>query len=307
VKELPEISIQHLPCFLGKKIQIDTLKQGYSRPCFKVSILDEDLNDKVNYFVKELGSSADLVNQELNITSLASGQKLCPKLAFYNENFLVTEYIDSKSLDDINWSTENKIVVTIPLMAQLHDMNADNAINNLVVKNVSIKALLIDQVDQVIQADRALEQNKDQLLLLVERITAFKCSGEQVLCHGDLNFSNVLVDKNQQAWLIDYECAHKATIEYDIAMFIAINLLPINTLEMVIQTYKTFSGYTPDSTIINLYLPCCYLLNAMWFSQNKQLNLYHKLAIQQSEAFQKIIKKTDVAIVSLSNLLDLRT
>jgi thiamine kinase-like enzyme len=68
----------------------------------------------------------------------------------------------------------------------------------------------------------------------------------EVFCHGDANFSNVIKLENSTAddadfryQLIDFECACIAPIEYELGMMMAVNEIESSKIEWLITQYAT--------------------------------------------------------------------
>ena len=107
-----------------------------------------------------------------------------------------------------------------------------------------------------------------------------------VVCHGDVNFSNVIFGKN--TYLVDFECACKAEAEYDLAMMIAINLLNKSQQSTLLTTYEINNSIKPCYDRLSSYLPYCYLINGLWYLlkyREEGHSKYYQLAQKQFSAF----------------------
>ena len=103
------------------------------------------------------------------------------------------------------------------------------------------------------------------LTSLTQQILAFDEPKGTVMCHGDVNFSNIIIDQHSKPWLIDFECAAIGNVEFDIAMFIAINHLPDNYLEYIFDCYQKHNNVSISHSLVQSYLACCYLINGLWY------------------------------------------
>lgn len=145
---------------------------------------------------------------------------------------------------------------------------------------LNMRGLLEHQLRQlkVLAADDLFsEHNFQTVLTKIHTVTAFEkqiADKAFYLCHGDINWHNVIVDQNEQPKLIDFECAVFAPFEYDIAMYIAINDVTQSELTEVLTWYRVnkpcstkcaVSLPTLNNELIQYYLTSCYLLNGLWY------------------------------------------
>jgi thiamine kinase-like enzyme len=244
-----EDALSALPCF----IQVDSIfkiASGLSQHCFKVTA------DNKVYFAKSI-----IDNTEVSVTQCAGKSGLSPSLIYHNQHWLVTQFIDASNLAQSTINTDDKINHAMKLMAQCHQLDVKPA--ELSTQNI-IKSLINNSYYP--------ESQKIVLLQLAKLILEpLNVSQNSVCCHGDLNFSNVLINQVHSTWLVDYECACIAPIEYDLAMFIAVNSLNSNDRGIIVEQYEHQSSVCVKPQLLNHYLLFCYFINTLWY-----FNTYHE-------------------------------
>ena len=130
-----------------------------------------------------------------------------------------------------------------------------------------------------------LESIVDQILLSLSK--QMNRNIRKVCCHGDLNYSNILIDRSKQLWIVDWESSAIAPAEYDIAMFIAVNQIT-DQFDSILNTYHQYSPIKLDESLVSNYIAVCLLLNALWYlSKSKMQKSFLTLANQQFELFDK--------------------
>ena len=242
-------SLWALPCFTQVD-EISTISIGLSQSCFKVNA------DNKVYFAKTMTE-----NIEVSIAMCASKSDLSPEVIYHDQDWLICNFIDSNNLAHSTLNTQEKINLAIKLMVQCHQLN--------------IKPAELSEVDisnTLIRSEHFSMQQQTALLQLAKLIIMpLNNSINSVCCHGDLNFSNVLINQEDSIWLVDYECACTAPIEYDLAMLIAVNNLATDKVTIIIEQYEMQSSVPVDPKLLNHYLLFCYFINALWY-----FNTYHK-------------------------------
>lgn len=116
-------------------------------------------------------------------------------------------------------------------------------------------------------------------LASLSNVTNKNHSKEQVnsvICHGDLNFSNILLHE-EKTRLIDFESISLMPVEYDIAMMLAVNELPISYHEKACLYYSSTLTHsegvvtTINKHLIEHYYFLAALINGLWY-----LSEYHQ-------------------------------
>jgi thiamine kinase-like enzyme len=272
-------ALSALPCF----IQVDSISKiasGLSQHCFKVTA------DNKVYFAKSITD-----NTEVSVTQCAGKSGLSPSLIYHDQHWLVTHFINASNLAQSTINTDDKINHAIKLMVQCHQLKVKPA--ELSTQDI-IKSLLNNL--------HYPESQKIALLQLAKLILEpLNVSQNSVCCHGDLNFSNVLINQVHSTWLVDYECACIAPIEYDLAMFIAVNSLASNKITLIIKQYEHQSSVNVEPKLLNHYLLFCYFINALWY-----FNTYHEKTANDganTESKRALLKHAQQQLYALHSLL----
>lgn len=259
-------ALSALPCF--KRItQVVEIRSGLSQSSYKV------LADGQQYFAKCVDNF--YLGNEIAITQHAAKHMQTPKVVYQQKHWLISEFIIGDNLAQSSLDIAEKIQRAITLMHQCHQLmrlghtlNAgDHPIDTLNTDDIAINLL------NAAKEGTYSTQQHTQLLSSITAITQFinrqkaQLSRDDVFCHGDINFSNIMVDTHQTPWLIDFECCCIAPIEFDIAMFVAINTLDYQQTPSLIKRYESLQAHCHiDRTLVDGYLSYCYLINALWYT-----------------------------------------
>lgn len=283
-KELIDALVD-LPCFNAisndSSIEISLIEKGQSSVCFYV------LFNQQRFFVKRFKSS--IINAEHIATKHAAKHNLAPNVIYANDNWLVSEFIEGKSLNDNALTIHDNINTSIKLMVQCHKITVDVPVLDV-----------FNTLDQYSYSDVFSKAQKEHFARVISTIKRSKVS-DLVFCHGDINFSNVLV--GDKSLLIDFECACLAEAEFDVAMFIAINALSKKEQLYTISFYEKKCNALLSKEKLLSYLQCSYLLNGLWYiersrSEAKRVNsqsnavcnnmLFETIGLKQFELFDLI-------------------
>jgi len=276
-------SLKNLPCF-NKVGNITEIHSGLSQRCFKVNA------DNKHYFAKTISN-----NTEVLVSHSANDYNLSPTVIYYDDNWLISHFVDGNNLGLSALSVDKKIGYATQLMVQCHQLSCKPP-------ELSEQDVINELIDKPYYST---EQKNTQLPLLELILMPLNHIKKDVCCHGDVNFTNVLMDKTNNTWLVDYECACMAPIEFDIAMCISINNLDGNELSMFVKQYESQSTLIVDPQLLNHYLLFCYLINALWYFntykeakhlENKSILL--KKAKQQCLALQSSDRIEDSPLLS---------
>ncbi len=252
-----------LPYFANKNItKIAVISEGLSQPCFRVLV------DNNVYFAKHLTSG----NAEISANQLATQYGIAPKLIYGEGEWLITEFIPGELLQYCNISEDEQLAVLLSLLVKCHRLPA-SVIQTNVKSNkaetpqatLSIPQLAIEETISQLFEDLSLQQqNADNsylslsqqnrlqatIDLLLQELAQLKVGqSNDVFCHGDANFSNVIKKENSKKntdnscyQLIDFECACIAPIEYELAMLMAVNEIQSSKTEQIIALYCQLSS-----------------------------------------------------------------
>jgi len=223
---------------------------GLSSQCFDVHA------DNKRFFAKQI-----ITSNESTISIQAASLNISPKVIYHDRHWLITQFIDGKNLSISQHTIDEKILIATKLMAQCHQI----AVKPVELAPESIAHSLINKA-------HFPNLQKKQLLQIANQLTSqLEYTANLVCCHGDLNFSNILFSLKKEALLVDYECACTAPVEYDLAMFIAVNNLAKDQIATILEYYKVNSNIDIDLLILNHYLLFCYFINGLWY-----MDAYHK-------------------------------
>lgn len=284
-------SLKQLPCFKYIE-QVESINTGLSQASYKISA------DGQLFYAKYIEHHD--CNDELTTSKVTALQQLSPAVFHHQKHWLITMYIEGKTLFESSTPLTEKLDHVITLMSQYHQLNFPH------------KELVPSEVIDLLLETSELIYTPSQLTTLqqLKHYLQKSLSGkaDKVCCHGDMNFSNILLDNTQKSWLIDFECCCLAHAEFDIAMCIAINNLDSHTTTSMLQNYQQLN---PESSIcrqrLNYYLVFSHVINALWFDKKAskiedkaQVELYKALAHKQWLSLQHRIKEFELPIDSSS-------
>lgn len=296
-----------LPYFANKNItKVAVISEGLSQPCFRV------LAENNEYFAKHLTSG----NAEISANQLATQYGIAPKLIYGEGEWLITEFIPGELLQHCNISEDEKLAVLLSLLVKCHRLPVaetktnvkTNKIETPQVTNV-IPQLAIEQTISQLFEDLSLQQqsadsrylslaqqNRLQAIadVLLQELAQLKAGqSNDVFCHGDANFSNVIKKENSKKntdntryQLIDFECACIAPIEYELAMLMAVNEIQSSKTEQIIALYCQLSSRPHSSNTL----------------QQSRLTNKENKTINTAENSMEIVDNLTVCIVDSGNI-----
>ena len=306
-------SLKILPCFDEIKA-ISLLANGLSQTSLKVTTTAQ------LYFAKKL--NAETASTEVSCaqlcarfaTKLASGQEsdhhLSPQVIYHDHQWLVTEFINGIALADSHLKNNIKISIALALMAKLHQLPtavAKQSINQLNT-TLSVKRLLVNPAPFISKHSHFLDKVIKSLSTTITNLI-MAAKSPSVLCHGDINFTNILLDEQQKSWLIDFECTHLAPVEFDLAMFIAVNNIAEYKIADIVNDYgKLVPTYEDNIQLLNHYILYSFYINGLWYFDNiDELgagNLMYDLGIEQWSAFDHFANKHSIAVPKLMSVIN---
>ena len=261
-------SLSELACFN----YIDTIipiTHGLSSKCYQV-IAD----DKV-FFAKKITTK-----NESTASNLAAKQLLCPRVILNTPQWLISEYVEGENLSLSHHPLDEKILISIELMAQCHQLNAK-------VDKLKPEVVIHELIDKPYFSKPEQEQLIIQAKIILSTLSLTK---NLVNCHGDLNFGNALIDQNNKAWLVDYECICTAPAEYDLAMFIAVNHISQCKINNIIAHYERLSPLLKINTEqLQHFLIFSHFINALWYKNSYLNNKNTELRILEEQHWEKFI------------------
>lgn len=284
--------IKKLPCF-DHSVVIERIKAGQSSDCFKVTTLLDEKQVK-KYFVK-YDDNADFFDNELRTSKEASLIDLSPRVIYSNNNWLVNEFIEGVTLNHSLLTNKEKIEIALNLIKRCDILTVS-------LPTLNVKAI----IDNIMLNTCFSSQQCEYVQRTLHKLPSIEVK-ELLVCHGDVNFSNIIVDKDN-AWLIDFECTCLAEKEFELAMFFAINLLSANEQLYALNTYERISQKVKvDTHKLSFYLLYSYLINGLWYlEKTKEEKLselknktFYNLAFEQFSLFDSMYESE----VSLSTIM----
>jgi len=294
--------LYQLACFSHIK-QIFQINSGLSSISFKVQT-QQDI-----YVAKYLGGigqdennhNNSIVNKEIYCNEFFAQHNLTPSVIYADQHWLVSNFISGGELNDSTLCLNDKLNVAVDLMQKLHCLKLELPVLNI----VSVISQLLAQGTYQAPQINLINQIAEYLSLTIN-------VAGNVICHGDINFSNILISNtatSSQAikyYLIDFECACLADIEYDIAMLLAINNPDKAYYQAVVHMYEsTYNNHGNNPKSINIdmvlvmrYLAFSHVIDGLWcynkYEKNNDATMY-QLALKQFSLFDQL----DIFAVSL--------
>ena len=108
-------SLSALPCFINVE-NISSITSGLSQKCFKVNA------DNKVFFAKTITSAV-----EVTVALNAAKQVFSPAVYYYDQHWLITDYIDSNTITNTAIHMDKKINHAIKLMKKCHQLDAKPA------------------------------------------------------------------------------------------------------------------------------------------------------------------------------------
>ena len=293
-------ALRSLPCF-KKVVDISLLIDGMSHTCIKVTTALQ------LFFVKKLNS--ETAREEVLSSRYTAKHGLSPRVIYHDNYWLVTDYIVGITLDKTVFTGSQCIDTALSLMAKLHQLMPQP--NNETIPDLDTSK----SVQRLFTNPSSIPSQQRLFLADITKTLTLKIDAEQkrlntanILCHGDINYSNILIDEAQQPWLIDFECSHLAPVEFDLSMFIAVNNISPRHISEIVNSYTALdSSYMPNNTLLTYYLLYSYFINGLWYLDNtndSKVNCHLKsLAIEQWSAFDNFAVKNHIDIPKLMLLI----
>ncbi len=269
-------SLTKLPCFDDIK-KISPINSGISSTSYKI------ITKHSIYFAKYLTAKVNKVT-EIEVTRAAATQGFSVDIIYNNNEWLVNHFISAIELATIKITNIEKYAIATKLMAKCHQLSCVN----FPVERLNVVRL----TKQLLSSLNFSQQQKLYILQICEQLSLNLHSNKTVLCHGDINFTNILVDKAtiKKTYLIDFECACLAPPEYDIAMLAAINCTDLSVINPIISAYQLHSSVKINRNMVMRYLLFCYIINGLWYAKQANVqnsSLLVKYARKQFQLFDQ--------------------
>jgi len=252
--------LANLECFDNIK-QICAIKSGLSAHSFKVQ------TQQRLYFAKYIGEN-DNSKVEVQCNLVAAIHGLSAKVIYTNNEWLICDFIQGSELEHASICLESKLRIALSLMVKFHHLEIDLPPLNIYQAIINLLNPLYYRTAQI-----------EQLTNIAQQISSSIEVQPNYVCHGDVNFSNVLLSNNANiidvdnhntaGYLVDFECACKADVEFDLAMLLAINNPDKAYHRAVFHIYEEYASEYNNVKInhdlVMRYLGFSHLINALWF------------------------------------------
>jgi thiamine kinase-like enzyme len=261
--------LQALP--FAKVLSVNTINEGYSQQCFEL------ITDKGIFIAKYFSEkNASLLNEYQALTVLKNDPFIADVI-YKNDQVLVMNKLPGISLAKSDMSLYNKLNIAVMLMHRCHQQPREHLSH--------FTSLHLQQVVDALIDYAQLPTNYLQQITLIsnhniEHIQHIVHEHNLVFCHGDINFTNILVSCDvltnkpiPQAqikhYLIDFESGGLMPAEYDIAMMLAVNELTTNELQYVCERYQHYAQNSSvnelNETLIEHYYLFALIINGLWY------------------------------------------
>ena len=299
------------------RIELTPLSQGLSRQTAILSLHSQEQARQL-FVVKDFVESDLQLRVEHEVQSLLDDSNLSAKVCYVDCRIIISQFLQGPLLSNPRFSESDRLNYSVNALVQLHQLPIsglnqikklnptaliDSFLRQMELKRGSLPVAHQQFIQQQVTA--CLDWCLDHILPLVEQVD----DSQLTLCHGDLNFNNLIVDQQCSGRLIDFESACLAEVEFDLAMLVAVNLLTDIELSHLVSQYRESrrnilltnqsikcqyqeSNDVASTKKVTRYLFFCYLINGLWYLlADNQLDAQSQLtyAKQQFTQLQKLI------------------
>ena len=162
----------------------------------------------------------------------------------------ISKYIEGDSLNHVNEFDPNKVA---ELLFKLHSSKKKAKVNYNPFKKVEAYR------QEALKYEPELNITFEDIYDMVKHHEDELMANELVLCHNDSQRSNIIVDKNNNYWLIDYEFAMNNDPIYDIAAF------GNDDVEDGLAVLKEYEKLTKVEDGFNRYCLWRMLISLQWY------------------------------------------
>lgn len=244
---------------IGQLVTVEPFSNGLTNQVFLLTTARD-----LQYIFKRLNQQARTQQDrqsELLVQQLASENKLSPKVLADCQQYRLQEYIKGECLERLTIDKQSLEL----LATQLHIIHQLPALH-------APKQRLAEELRQLKKRLMCpIEQCKFEYFLQLAR-QLDKSSGADILCHGDLSFSNLLQTENLQIKVLDWEYAVLGCAAYDLAACCAINRLNRAQQTQLVHHYYQLNQQNLSLSLVEcnnqtaLYRKVFTYLNQLWAS-----------------------------------------
>lgn len=299
-------SLSALPCFNHIE-KVTPIAGGLSHDCFKVAA------DNTYYFAKKI--TGEHLQIEVFLASIAAKENLSPTVYYSNEQWIICDYIEGDNLELLDIPLNDKITMSITLMVKFHQLNLSPSDKMNLAESNCLPIITNLNITNTINALFHPNNSPALISTITEIGTGISTEIETLInqeidksnlvcCHSDINFSNVLADGNEKTWLIDFEYACLAPVEFDLAMLITVNNIPNGMINTAINFYEQQVDRKVNRKLLKHYELFCLLINGLWYFNrvlDSEINLQENtqakmlaLATKQWQAFDLLYNQLNM-------------
>ncbi|WP_286267260.1 phosphotransferase [Thalassotalea atypica] len=242
------------PVIIGAPV-IESFDTGLSHQVFKVSFATIERGEQkiTPLFVAKHVANRETRHAEFDALQRAFQCGVSVKPIYVDDNWLITEYFNGDCLESLDLDIEQKLEIALSLVAKFHQS----------VKHGATSINLQQVIDKLISKS-GLSPKHQQLLstVTVEHLLPQPDCGN--LVHGDVNFTNVLVNQaDNTAKLIDFEAASYASMEYELGMMMSVNFIHPDTFFRVLKQSSYLCALCPKKVTRNAIMSS--IINVLWY------------------------------------------
>lgn len=303
-----------LPKEMGRLVGLTPVEQGLDGQNYLLETTTS------RYFVKYFGS--DFKAKVNRLAAVAESFSLTPDLVWQNKKagFVAFEYIDGKSLNQIEISQKEIVVALSTVLAHTHQLSKVDvfkAIDFYQVVTELESDLLLEQAFKLldIEAFEQLRVNFHGTVLKKLELLLLRAANSYVVCHGDVNQTNILVTSSSECngisyRLVDFDSVCLAPREYDLGMAIAINKLSKRESNELIEQYLkahsklgltklAMKAFNINIELVNIFACYSAYINFIWCMSERI-----KLDASRQQARKKYAGLTLLAKTQFTQLVE---
>jgi len=154
-------------------------------------------------------------------------KKVIPKIIKWKKEkdfeWMIREYVDGVPLGHSrNLTTkiqEKTIKELAPIIASIHKIDL-KSLTGLKMKKFNYENYLSEVLYLNLAKNGVIpEKTSEKIITMVKKAMPFLKKENKYTSQGDLNLGNIIIDKNNNPWIIDWELVHINNFAYDIGYF----------------------------------------------------------------------------------------
>ena len=277
----------------GKNIIIEQLQGGISNIIFKITsdnlepIIFRIYGKNINNLISR--------EEEIEIYKFVSEKNLAPKLLCLFDEGRIEKFIIAEPLNEKNiYLFQDKIIKKIK---KIHSLNYNNKL--LLWDRLCKWNSLLKDICFKVQID-SFKEEIDKMKVQIDTLPQNHYLLKQVFCHNDLLPSNILVDKDKNIHIIDYEYAGVNYLGFELANHVIYyDFENISLKKDIFEFLKKFKNREPtdlDLKILNIFIKIVYFKWMLWgilSKDNQDINFDYTKYIKICENNYLLLKKIE--------------